>query len=729
MHIVAKQIFKSILPALLTVALLFVSADIFCQSSLTMTEYLSKRLEQYTASVPREDIYIHTDRNEYISGENLWFSTYLFDRKSMKPGAASSLVYIELLNSVNRPVIQKKIYLQAGKGEGQFQLPDTLGTGLYTLRAYTSWMKNFLPDNCFMKELSIYNSFSNRNIKRSAHNTGLTTKKQPSENQYSQIKLSVDNTQADRCKISVIADNNFRETNNSLFYLIIQAHGNIIFSASQMLSGDNATVSVPRKQLSPGVNQITIFDIKGQPVADRLIFSPVSHSGAISIDSPDSISLRSLLHIKLDQNGSSENRNGISDLSVSVVPFSRVSFPAIDDYLLFGTEFGLTPEIILGGKRITDLRQSYVDSILMNLSSNWINWKIVMSNAVIEHKFPFEKGDHFISGKVPASLVSQAGNNNVVVMTPPGKTASFQYSTFDEKGNFRFNVHIDNKIKDLVIQPDFTVKGQPVIIESPFSDQYLKQDHKTDTVVTAVPAYISEWSVNHQVTKIYGTSYTAGTVSYSIPVNRTTRFYGKPDIAVKLKDYIALPVMQEVFFELLAGVSLKSRKNGYEITIVNPDNNRLYDSQPGLFIDGVMVKDASLIAALDPEQVERIEAIREKYCVGDYLFQGVVNVITKAGDFSNVSLPDNIIRIPYRIIDPELTFAATDYSKAGTNKKRVPDFRNTMFWNPDIRLKPGENTTLDIWSSDYISEYEITLQGVDGSGNPVSFRKKIKVSR
>ena len=37
------------------------------------------------------------------------------------------------------------------------------------------------------------------------------------------------------------------------------------------------------------------------------------------------------------------------------------------------------------------------------------------------------------------------------------------------------------------------------------------------------------------------------------------RFYGKPDIEIIMADYIKLPVMQEVFFELLPGVSLKRK--------------------------------------------------------------------------------------------------------------------------------------------------------------------------
>jgi hypothetical protein len=141
----------------------------------TMTDYLSEKFLNYTSSVHREEIYVHTDRNEYISGEAVWFNIYLIDRQSQKPSPESRIAYFELLNPENRPIIQKKLLLDNGSGPGQIVLPDTLSTGTYTIRAYTNWMKNFLPYNCFAKDIHVYNSFSTKVFKRKNSN-GITEK-------------------------------------------------------------------------------------------------------------------------------------------------------------------------------------------------------------------------------------------------------------------------------------------------------------------------------------------------------------------------------------------------------------------------------------------------------------------------------------------------------------------------------------------------------------------------
>ena len=87
--------------------------------------------------------------------------------------------------------------------------------------------------------------------------------------------------------------------------------------------------------------------------------------------------------------------------------------------------------------------------------------------------------------------------------------------------------------------------------------------------------------------------------------------------------------MQEVFFELLPGVSLKANKTNYSFSIIDPIDKKTLDYSPILMIDGIMIDDAALIANLDPQIVEKIDVVRSKYVVGDLIFYGLINVITR----------------------------------------------------------------------------------------------------
>jgi hypothetical protein len=164
--------------------------------------------------------------------------------------------------------------------------------------------------------------------------------------------------------------------------------------------------------------------------------------------------------------------------------------------------------------------------------------------------------------------------------------------------------------------------------------------------------------------------------------------------------------------------------------MANPDNfNKLFDTPPFLLVDGVMVKDPSVIAGFDPEIVEKIDVIRVNYYVGDYLFTGIVNVITKAGDFSSVPLPDYAIRMPYRVIDPVYSFVSPDYSTVQMKRNRIPDFRNTLYWNPSIKPDKEGKAGVEFWTSDFVTDYEVNIQGITPDGKTFTLKKIIKVKR
>jgi len=238
---------------------------------------------------------------------------------------------------------------------------------------------------------------------------------------------------------------------------------------------------------------------------------------------------------------------------------------------------------------------------------------------------------------------------------------------------------------------------------------------------------IERLSVNHQVMKIYRSDDT--------PVTRETvglsageqRFYGKPDIEIVLDDFIKLPVMQEIFFELLPGVNLRKRKDDYEITIFDPVENQVYDKAPLLLIDGVVINDAALIAGLDPELVEKIDALKCRYFVGEHLLNGIVNVITRAGDFSNIALPDHAVRLAYTVTESSGEFPSPDYLEPVKRKSRIPDFRNLLYWNPSVMTDSQGKASFSFWTSDIRCGYEIVVEGISEEGMVLSTSKVITV--
>lgn len=694
------------------------------QTTVNVTAELSKRFLNYTATVPREEIYVHTDRHDYVSGEDLWFNIYLIDRQTMKPSVRSKIAYFELLNSENRHVVQKKILLENGVGPGQILLPDTLSTGTYTIRAYTSWMKNFLPENCFSDNIHIYNAYTTKKaINRKISDEFMKGTSFP---HVSGISLAVENLKSDDLAINVKTDQTYRSENSSQFYLFIQTHGIIDRVSSEMLVDGTARILIQKNRLTSGINQITIFNSNGKPVAERYIYTPGPAEKRVAIHSDDSTGCRKKMSVDLSfEDGDSMIREA-SSISVSVSPVSNDNaLSDLTDYIIFGSEFGPINWHHLRHTKNGEISPEFMDSLLLNVKSNWIDWTAILSGNLPAFRYSAEEEDHFITGKLSSGTESDSGK--LLIMSIPGKIPEFQYARTDRNGNFSFKVPINLKTYDLIFQPDEVLKNQTVVIETPFSDKFFKTI--SDTSDMTISEYLLNLGVNQQVRKIYGISSAGDTVFPSIPDVRRLRFYGKPDQELVMKEYITLPVMQEVFFELLMGVFIKTKKSEYKITMNQYAGSTVIESIPSLFVDGVLVKDPSVIAAIDPELVETIDVVQQKYFVGNYLLDGIVNIITKSADFSVAALPDYAIREPYKVIDPQVSFHSPDYSTASALVSHKPDFRNTLYWNPSIKTNNEGKASFDFWTSDYKTDFELNIQGISKDGRAFSMRKIIKVNK
>ena len=121
---------------------------------------LGRQLRRHEQRDPHEKLFLHLDRPVYLSGETMWFSVYAADGTTARPLPLSSVAYVEVLDTKSQPVLQGKVALREATGQGSFVLPASLPAGRYTVRAYTSWMRNFSPDTYFQATVAVINTFT-----------------------------------------------------------------------------------------------------------------------------------------------------------------------------------------------------------------------------------------------------------------------------------------------------------------------------------------------------------------------------------------------------------------------------------------------------------------------------------------------------------------------------------------------------------------------------------------
>ena len=105
-----------------------------------------------------EKVYLHTDRNTYYPGDDIWFKAYLIDVTDRLLTDHSNNLHVEIISPESIIIDSRIVKMTDGLGNGDFHLSEKLQSGRYRLRAYTNYMRNFGDQLFFNKEITIINS-------------------------------------------------------------------------------------------------------------------------------------------------------------------------------------------------------------------------------------------------------------------------------------------------------------------------------------------------------------------------------------------------------------------------------------------------------------------------------------------------------------------------------------------------------------------------------------------
>ncbi len=145
-----------------TALVLLFSTVLLTAFQVTDDEFIKRliaQFQQYNQQRPTEKVYLHIDRDSYLSGETIWMKGYLFNGITHGIDTASRVLYVDLVDPVaRRASLRLQLRATGSYAPGQLSLPDSLPTGTYQLRAYTNYMRNFPDAYFFTKTVNIVRS-------------------------------------------------------------------------------------------------------------------------------------------------------------------------------------------------------------------------------------------------------------------------------------------------------------------------------------------------------------------------------------------------------------------------------------------------------------------------------------------------------------------------------------------------------------------------------------------
>jgi hypothetical protein len=311
--------------------------------------------------------------------------------------------------------------------------------------------------------------------------------------------------------------------------------------------------------------------------------------------------------------------------------------------------------------------------------------------------------------------------NRAIAVSFPGEDYLFKIVTTDRKGQFFINVNEDYNAEEIFVQV-LSNDVEKFRIELKPEEKLDLADLKFEafTLDRNMDSIIKERSIYNQIENAYYSSK-PDTILIGKP---NERFYGNGTIEFVLDEYTRFPSIKETFLEVIEHVWIQQNKDEKQEFHVRPIAPYVESGKsPLVFVDGLLIVDHERLINLSAAKVKSINISRNQHFYGTITFQGVVDVTTFKSDFFKNYFADNLLS--HKLFKPNESKNYYHQSYEGELKddnKRLPDFRYQLIWLPKFKMTKKEQH-IEIYSSDILGEFEISLEGFTKSGIPVSLRK------
>jgi hypothetical protein len=334
----------------------------------------------------------------------------------------------------------------------------------------------------------------------------------------------------------------------------------------------------------------------------------------------------------------------------------------------------------------------------------------------------FQEYQHFIlSGYLKQRSTDQPiRHGQVLLAVNDSLFPHILYSRTDTFG--RFNFYLDEWFDnhDLVLQS----VGPPVeggirweiMSKTPGLPQTPMQVFLTDDKLKSFTRIINEVRMVESV-------YTSALPAETRQVLATaTNYFIPPSLVIRPADYADMVNLNEMIENMVPIVRLFSRNGNHVMQIYNPKTGEWPESNMVL-MNGIPFYDLNFVATLGTKDISKIEVISSNYIMGDLTWPGVFSIYTR-----DHKIPAYYLKNKAYIFANPVSDDGAALEKSATHENGVyPDFRTCLMWEPDQQIEPGHKTVIRIPVSSLTGHYSLVVNGITGSGKPVSGKTSFDV--
>ena len=326
--------------------------------------------------------------------------------------------------------------------------------------------------------------------------------------------------------------------------------------------------------------------------------------------------------------------------------------------------------------------------------------------------FPAESKGIQLKGKVVYKNSDNGISGAIVFLAFPGKKALVYTNETNSKGEFSFLLPklygLNQIVLQAIVYPQIPVE---IMLEEEFhpippqrSATFILPDKWKETAHNAL--------LNAQIGQAYSAFEPEATYRIEDEFSDIP-FFGIPEARYLLDDYTRFP-LPEFFYEVVSEVRSKGRAGEESLTVINDWQPGSQEIPPLLLVDGVPVFDQKTFLQINNKLIASADIVTAPFWLNPGIFDGIIQITSFEGDARSFELPENALRRSYLTLLPQKEFVHPDFENQ--QYRELPDFRNTLYWNPRVQTDVRGKATISFFTSDAVGEYEVNIEGVTDKG-------------
>jgi len=755
---------------------------------------------------PLEQVIIQTDRSLYMTGETVWFRADCFVDQIKPSRPLSKVLYLEVFNQKEDPLIQKKYKLSDNQTTGQFTLPANAASGTYMLRAYTLYQRNFAPEGFAQQQLIVVNPDIPPE-KTSSNNqpaiqlvpqggtllTGIPTKVAgqlrrdlrqktssiqlidqhgkeiapvqhwrnglvktaftPRHNIKPSLRITLDNgdtlqKKLPEAQISGIKGETYlssRYINYTLYtkkekeagreanHRLDVYNSSLVKVSQHRIHGHSSsqTIQIPRKGLTPGMHYLLLRNPEGSQIRIHPVYLPPEPPSKVIIGSNrNTYKRREKIRLHIQPQGFLTGKS--KNLSVSIVrKGTHILQPELLPAPCIKNPNLLHHQISMAGQYTEDMNEQVEAASILQEESIVSKQIRIKGNGTQSQKLEFipETRDLTISGTILNPNTQQPIAKSRIMASVLFDNPQLHQRKSNEKGEFIFTLHNLKGNQEIFLCP---VPGKNhstakrIRLNSNFSPVDPYRQPLPFPLTSSDEPLLNELLFNKEIEQKLNPAAGESTPEKSSD-RKKSLITSHENIIVRMKDYIDLETMEQVFLELVPHARIFQREGQYHFELLNNKNYAL-PGDPLLLLDNLPVFDPGKLVELHPSLIQKIEVINRTYMIGENVYNGIILFTSNTNNFGEIEFHGASVFTEYQTLSNDQAWHKRIHTSEKMKDREIPDFRTLLYWNPDLKVS-DEGTPITFYASDRTGQYDIIVRGYDQDGRWYYGSHTIEITR